>query len=148
MKFNARSRRFAWVGGTLATLGLGFILATSFGSAPTPVSELPAGTAAMRVAIDPETGVLGPDNNPAKALDSEMQNMLSRSSAGLEEIVHPDGHVSVHLQGRFMSASVARIDENGKLKTTCVESNTAMEDFLNGENSDCSDHEHTQAEVK
>ena len=150
MKLHFVSRRLAWFGGTLAALGLGFILAFSIGGpspdpvvADSPASEFPVGSAALRVAIDPETGSLVPDLGPVKSLDADLQNMLSRSTVGLEEIHHPDGHVSVDLQGRFMSASVARLDEEGQMETTCVESAAALEGFLQGE-----DTAHQDAELE
>ena len=152
MKFNLSARPIAWIGASLATLVLGFALVVSLtdpGSemavSADPVSDLPVGSAALRVAIDPETGALVPDLNPAKAMDADLQNMLSRSSDGLVEVTHPDGHVSVHLQGRFMSASIARIDKDGHVETTCVESNEALNDFMSGEDSN---HTHAEAEVK
>ena len=152
MKLNRVSRRLAWSGGALAALGLGFALAFYIGgpspdslAAGSPASEFPVGSAALRVAIDPETGALVPDRNPVKSLDPDLQNMLSRSSAGLTEVHHPDGHVSVDLQGRFMSASVARLDDDGQVETTCVENAPAVEDFLRGKNSA---HQNAEPEVK
>ena len=141
MKLTSVSHRLSWFGGTLAVIGLGFVLSLSSGP-PTldsvvtiaPASDLPAGSAALRVAIDPETGTLVPDHNPIKSLDPDLQNMLSRSTAGLKEVVHPDGHVSVDLEGRFMSATLARLDSNGQMETTCVESIDAAAGFLRGEN--------------
>jgi hypothetical protein len=154
MNLHSPTRPFAWIGGSLAVLVLGFVLFVSLGDsesevalAPETASELPVGTAAMRVAIDPETGALVPDHSLNKGLDADMQNMLNRSSEGLVEVVHPDGHVSVDLQGRFMSASVARIDQDGQLETTCVESAEALNDFLNGEEHTHT-HDHAEAEVK
>jgi len=132
-----RSRtKFLFSIGIVAAIALAVVLAPAENS-PDPLLVTP-GTAAMRVAIDPETGelVTGPD---AMRLSSQaggdksaaMENMLSRSSEGLEEIHHPDGRVSVHLQGRFMSASVARLSEDGKVETLCTEDMIAAEDFLN-----------------
>lgn len=154
MKLHTLARPFVWIGGSAALLVLGLVLALSFDApepelttAPSPSTELelPAGTAALRVAIDPETGTLVPDHSPVKALDADLENMLSRSSEGLKEIVHPDGHVSVHLEGRFMSASLARVAQDGTVETTCVENSEAMDEFLNGV---APAHSHAAAEVK
>jgi hypothetical protein len=87
----------------------------------------------MRIAIDPDTGELVPALVPMnKAMDAELATMLSKSSDGLVEVRHPDGHVSVDLQGRFMSASLARINTDGSLESTCVESVEQAEHFLSG----------------
>ena len=86
------------------------------------------------MSLDPETGTLIPAKAPtALEKDAELANMLSRSDEGLVPVYHPDGRVSVHLQGRFMSASLARIDENGELETTCVETLEDAEAFRSGE---------------
>ena len=91
------------------------------------------GTAAMRIAIDPDTGELIPARVTAnKAMDAELAEMLSTSTVGLVEVHHPDGHVSVDLQGRFMSASLARIDSDGEIEATCVETTEQAESFLSG----------------
>lgn len=85
-----------------------------------PIDQTP-GSAAMRAYLDPETGrpVVGaiPQGVP---LDEETRNMLRRDSAGLIEVHHPNGAVSVHLQGRFQNATVARIGEDGKV-TICTD---------------------------
>jgi hypothetical protein len=95
-------------------------------TAETPKSTIDGvdtpGTAALRASIDPETGKLVLGHQPTSKADPELQNMLSRSTEGLVPVQHPDGSVSVNLQGRFQSASVARIDSSGKLHTTCVDS--------------------------
>ncbi len=45
--------------------------------------------------------------------------MINTSSEGLKEVVKPDGTVIVDLEGRFQSAMVVSIDENGKMVSTC-----------------------------
>ena len=59
--------------------------------------------------------------------------MLSRSTEGLEEVVHADGHVSVVLEGRFMNASVAHIGDDGAVETTCTENHDHAQHFMAGE---------------
>jgi hypothetical protein len=93
-----------------------------------PATEALAGDAAfpghagMRVSIEPETGELVvPASQPQKAQELELQEMLSRSSLGLHEEALPDGGVKVNLQGRFQNASIAVIDGQGNLHTSCVE---------------------------
>lgn len=95
--------------------------------------EMAPGTAAMRVSIDPETGALVPGHVPVnKTEDAALAEALSQSSEGLVEVHHPDGSVSVDLQGRFQNASVARIDSSGKLQTTCVNHADAAHAFCEG----------------
>jgi len=125
-------------------LGVGLLglttaaLVFSFWQADDPATEITAidstpGAAAMRISIDPETGALVPGKVPVAKLDAELEEALSRSGEGLVEVHHPDGSVSIDLQGRFQNASMARIDSSGKLHTTCVNSADAAHAFCNGE---------------
>ena len=103
----------------------------------------PAGQSGFRIAIDPETGdLIGmPPADDAFSLDQA----LSRSSAGLVPVRRPDGSVSVHLQGRFMSASVVRLEADGTVKTLCTDDLEQAERFLAGEDTD-HDHAHDHVE--
>jgi DNA-binding protein YbaB len=117
----------AWLHGTQSTVSIEQRPASVGAAAAAP------GEAGMRVSIDPETGELAPATAAQqKALDQEMQQMLSRSSEGLVEEVLPNGAVQVHLQGRFQSASVAVIDETGTLHTGCVDNHDSCRAAVNG----------------
>ena len=70
------------------------------------------------VYLDPETGQLTTGTEPAEAvleLNPALENALSQSSEGLVPEYHADGSVSLDLQGRFQSASIARIGKDGKV---------------------------------
>jgi hypothetical protein len=122
-------------------LALAIVLNLQEKSTPVPArtegaAQEPA-TAAMRASIDPETGelIVGVDprnisNVSDKADEAAIAEMLSRSDEGLEPVHHPDGRVSVHLQGRFMNASLARIDADGKLETMCTDHAGHAHEFL------------------
>ena len=121
--------------GIVVTIAVAAIFTVNEDS-PKPFLTTP-GTAAMRAAINPETGelVTGPDafqlSTQAKENNIDaVENMLSRSAEGLTEVHYPDGRVGVHLQGRFMSASVARIGDDGKVETLCTEDMNAAADFM------------------
>jgi hypothetical protein len=132
--------RSLWIWGLASLLLLSFGLVAAAGrgghSSSPPADAAPAapGTAALRVAIDPESGTLvpAPPSLDAKA-DVDLQTMLSRSSEGLTKVVHPDGHVSVLLEGRFQNAAVARIGDGGKVETACVERPEDAEAFRRGD---------------
>jgi hypothetical protein len=72
-------------------------------------------TAGMMVYIDEETGELvgTPPADAVIELDAEMANTLRRDDEGLVQVTHPNGAVSLDLQGRYGDVSVVRIDENG-----------------------------------
>lgn len=75
--------------------------------------------AGLRVVIDPETGqaiIPPPAERRQMVLTPEMQNALSQSSAGLNQVVLPDGTAFVRLQGRFQNLLFATVDEEGQIK--------------------------------
>jgi acylphosphatase len=74
------------------------------------------GTAAMRAYLNPETGKLDVGAGPTVAadnVDATTENALRRDATGLVEVHHPDGSVSVNLQGRFQSVAVLKKTKNG-----------------------------------
>jgi len=76
----------------------------------------------MLIGIDPETGELGmPTREQWNELSDLEQQRLDHSSAGLVEVHHPDGSVSVDLQGRFQEFATVRIGPDGKLVFQCVD---------------------------
>ncbi len=79
------------------------------------------GTAALRATINPETGEIEISSKaPKTTLDIQTVESLRRDTEGLKPVVHPNGAVSVNLEGRFQSVSVVRIDKNGK-RIVCTE---------------------------
>ena len=138
MRLNFSRRAWTLAGGSLvlaliAWAGWGFL----GNSHPSSVADgnpgdLAPGSAAVRAYIDPETGTLTQSHAYGNAsADAEVENALNRSTVGLVEVTHPDGHVSVDLQGRFQSASVARINADGQIETSCVETQAEADTFLN-----------------
>ena len=121
-------------------LVLAFALSQFMDDSTAPASEpgLAPGEAGMRAVIDPETGTLATGTEAQrllsdKAMDEELRQMLSRSSEGLVFVEHPDGRVSVDLQGRFMNAAVAKVGPDGQLDQACVQNAEEAELFLEGE---------------
>ena len=83
--------------------------------------ETPYGAAAMRASIDPETGMLSVNPTHFESSSKMLETALSRSSDGLVQETMPNGTVRMNLQGRFMSASMARLDAQGHVHTSCTE---------------------------
>lgn len=84
----------------------------------------PQQTAGYMIHIDPATGNVV-DAAPGTAplvLDAGLQNALSASSEGLEEVPSPvaGGGTMVDLQGRFQNTMIATVDENGEVKAPCL----------------------------
>lgn len=96
-------------------------------------SEMPAaatshapGTAGMVIGLDPETGTWGP---PTREQLRELEEIRDRNLGDarrvgkpewLPEVRHPDGHVSVDLNGQFQEFTTLRLSPDGKPVFTCV----------------------------
>lgn len=83
----------------------------------------PLGASAMRITRDPESGgwTLAPIATPG-AMSREREIDLNQSAAGLFEEALPLGGVTMNLQGRFQSYSVASRGADGRLRLECTES--------------------------
>jgi hypothetical protein len=89
------------------------------------------GSAGMLIGIDPETGQLGmPTPEQLKNLSDLQQYQVDHSDAGLVEVHHPDGSVSIDLQGRFQEYATVRIGPDGKLIFQCVDGAESAERAL------------------
>ncbi len=115
-----------WLGAAAATVLLVVLMLNL------PTSPVASGGAALRVQMDPETGEFVPVTGLDKAeLDRQMKQQLNRSTVGLQEVHHPDGRVSVDLEGRFQSLSVATTDSAGNVRTGCVSTTRELDQFMN-----------------
>jgi len=122
-----------------AACALAFALSPALRHDATPTAgnadAFAPGTAGLRAAIDPETGelALGADAmrlSGDKAAGFDLRQALSRSDEGLVKEVRPDGGLSVNLQGRFMSTSVARLTPGGGVETLCTHDADEAGSFL------------------
>ena len=91
----------------------------------------------MRVFLDPESGGLRPPTAAERRAMNQkasghLQNALSRSSEGLVEEKRADGTVGIHLQGRFQTVSVARINADGDVVKDCAVSPETAAELLEG----------------
>ena len=89
---------------------------------------------AQKAAIDPATGRLrGVTSEEARALIASVSRELSQSDEGLTIVYHPDGMISIDLEGRFESTALVRVDPDGTLRAQCVTSVEEAERFLTGQ---------------
>jgi hypothetical protein len=77
--------------------------------------------AAIAVALDPETGTLGPPT-PAQSrqLSLAMRNGLLRTGAGLAAVRLPNGAMMIDLQGRYREFAIYRVGADGVGRFGCV----------------------------
>lgn len=87
--------------------------------------------AGQDVSVDSQTGQiqeLTPEE--ARKLAAGLKPMLNKSSEGLVEVQHPDGSVSMDLEGRFQNVTVARINKDGSVSQSCVDNPRAAGAFF------------------
>jgi hypothetical protein len=93
---------------------------------PEAVTAHAPGVAGMVIGLDPETGTWGP---PTREQLRELEEIRSRTLGDahrvakpgwLPEVRHPDGHVSVDLNGQFQEFTTVRLGPDGKPLFTCV----------------------------
>jgi len=83
--------------------------------------------AGLIVAWNPETHTYGmPDAAQLSTLSAAEKNALSRSFEGLVQVRHPDGSVSVDLQGRFQEFAVVRVGPDGKPVYRCLDDSATV----------------------
>jgi|GEM_PF-675742 len=87
--------------------------------------------AGREVQVDPQTGQIKPlTPEEAKRLADGLKVMLNNSTEGLVEVHHADGSVSMDLQGRFQHVMVARIEADGTLTQSCIDTPEAAASFF------------------
>ena len=78
--------------------------------------------AGQDVQIDPQTGDIQPlTAQEAEKLAAGLKPMLNKSTEGLVQVQHPDGSVTMDLEGRFQNVTVARVNKDGSVSQSCVD---------------------------
>ena len=66
----------------------------------------------------------------AQKLADGLKGMVNQSTDGLIETQHADGSVSVNLEDRFQSVTVARVNKDGSISQSCVDNPKAAGAFF------------------
>jgi hypothetical protein len=93
----------------------------------TPSAAASPAAAGMVVGLDPETGTWGPPTPEQLRELAELRTLsegdarrVAKPEGPLPEVRHPDGHVSVELDGQFQEFTTVRIGPDGKPVFTCA----------------------------
>ena len=85
----------------------------------------------MVVAVDRETGELrSPTPEEILALSPIERNRLNHSGEGLTPVHHPDGSISIDLEGRFQEFAIAHVGPDGRLHYGCVSDRAELQRTL------------------
>ena len=87
--------------------------------------------AGQDVQVDGQTGQIKPlTPEEAQKLAAGLGAMVNQSTEGLEQVQHEDGSVSMDLKGRFQNVTVARVNQDGSVSESCVDSPEAAGAFF------------------
>lgn len=78
--------------------------------------------------INRQTRPLTPEE--AQKLADGIKDLVNQSDEGLIEVQHPDGSVSVDLQGRFQNVVIAKKNSDGTVSDSCVDNTKSAASFL------------------
>ena len=83
------------------------------------------------IQIDTQSGEIKPlTAQEAEKLANGLAPMLDDSTDGLVQVKHADGSVSMDLEGRFQSVTVARVNTDGTIDQSCVDNPRAAAKFF------------------
>ena len=88
------------------------------------------GASGASAAVDKNGKLRAITAEEAKALLDAMAPYISQSSEGLTPVHHQSGAISIDLQDRFQSVSVARVATDGSPVVRCVTTRAEAEQFL------------------
>jgi hypothetical protein len=145
----SRSARFFRVGllvaGALLTVGVITVIARHGSGANDAKDRIKNGTmasqsqknhvtvefAGRKLQVDAETLQQRPlTQDETQQIADALKN--NKSTDGLQQIQHPDGTVSMDLQGRFQNVMLARKNDDGSVSQACVDNSQAAAAFLQG----------------
>ena len=101
--------------------------------AQAPNPAMTPARAGLVIAWDPESHTYGmPAPDRSLPLTAAERNAISRSFAGLVQVRHPDGSVSVDLLGRFQEFAVVHMGPDGKPLYRCLDDSASLRRALGG----------------
>lgn len=88
-------------------------------------------TNAQQTPFAMQTGQIRPlTQEEAQKLAAGLRQLVNQSTDGLKSVQHPDGSVSIDLEGRFQSVAVARRELDGRVTQSCVDNPGAAAAFF------------------
>lgn len=69
-------------------------------------------------------------SDEAQRLAAGLKDMINESTDGLKTVHHADGSVSVDLNGRLQNVAVARINADGSVSQSCINTREAAASFF------------------
>ena len=87
--------------------------------------------AGQNVQVDTQSGEIKPlTAQEAEKLAEGLKQMLNQNTSDIPQVRHADGSVSMDLDGRFQSVTVARVNRDGTISQSCVDNPRAAGKFF------------------
>jgi hypothetical protein len=81
--------------------------------------------------VQVQTGQVRPlTQEEAQKLAEGLKQLVNQSTDGLTAVQHPDGSVSIDLDGRFQNVTVAKKNSDGTITQGCVDNRGAAAEFF------------------
>lgn len=81
--------------------------------------------------IDPQSGQIRPlTPQEAQKLADGIKKLVNQSDEGLVPVEHPDGSISVDLEGRFQNVTLAKKNSDGSVEQSCVDNTQSASAFF------------------
>lgn len=117
-------RRLMGIVAGAVVLALGTSAAVFLRDGETKVSATRSGPSVQVSQIRPLT------QEEAQKLAAGIKQLVNRSTDGLVSVKHPDGTVSMKLQGRFQNVALAKKNDDGTVSQACVDNPDSAARFL------------------
>lgn len=80
----------------------------------------PAFVSSQKVHVDPKTGkFVEGEHDESSKLTEGIRALIDRPIVQLQPVLHPNGMISIDLQGAFLNLATASVDKHGKLVLSC-----------------------------
>jgi len=111
----------AAVGASLLNVAVFACAAETSAKSASPTAPQTQGAVGMRIYVDPGTGAMvdRPVTAQHKSAAADDDAQFNQDNSGLRVVTHPDGSISIALEGRFQMATQAHKAEDGSIKYTC-----------------------------
>lgn len=91
-------------------------------SGPPSINQTVLRLAAQRAGVNGQSSQIRPlTQDEAQRLAQGLKELVNQSADGLTSVRHPDGTVSMDLQGRFQNVAVARKADDGAVSQACLD---------------------------
>ncbi len=126
------SKRLRYIGVTalaaFIAVGLGAVVSAQIATTDKEADLKKGNSVTNKVGDNGRVRPLTPEE--AQILADGIKQLVNQSDEGLQQIVEPDGSVSMDLEGRFQNVTLAQKNVDGSVSQACVDNPQSAAKFL------------------